>query len=114
MACQIALCHHEHWDGSGYPQGLSGESIPEAARIVSIVDVYDALSHDRVYRPAMSQEKIAEVMQQSAGSQFDPGLWGLFLTVHAEIEEISHAHPDQADESAEDALMLIAATPSAC
>ena len=56
LAEQIALSHHERWDGTGYPQGLAGEAIPEAARIVSIVDVYDALTHDRVYRPAFAEE----------------------------------------------------------
>ncbi len=57
MAHDIALCHHERWDGKGYPHGLAGQAIPEAARIVSIVDVYDALSHDRVYRPALPEER---------------------------------------------------------
>ena len=57
MAQQIALNHHERWDGQGYPAGLAGEAIPQCARILAVVDMYDALSHDRVYRPAMEEEK---------------------------------------------------------
>ena len=58
MAHDIALSHHERWDGSGYPQGLAGAATPEPARIVSIVDVYDAVSHDRVYRRAARRRNI--------------------------------------------------------
>jgi putative two-component system response regulator len=58
MAHDIALCHHERWDGNGYPSGLKGIEIPEAARIVAVVDVYDALSHNRVYRPALPEQEV--------------------------------------------------------
>jgi putative two-component system response regulator len=95
MAHVIALCHHERWDGQGYPHGLAGESIPEAARIVSIVDVYDALSHDRIYRPAMPSWYVLRLMQQAAGSQFDPGLLALFLTVQEDIDQIALENPDR-------------------
>ena len=94
MAEKIALCHHERWDGRGYPAGLSGDSIPETARIVSIVDVYDALTHDRVYRPAMSETDALELMEQQRGKQFDPFLFGVFLGVRGEMRRIALENPD--------------------
>jgi len=97
LAEGIALSHHERWDGSGYPQGLSGDAIPEAARILSIVDVYDALSHDRVYRPAFSEADVLSLMRDGRSSQFDAGLLGLFFTVHEQIREIAKLNPDVAE-----------------
>ncbi len=95
LAEKIALSHHERWDGDGYPQQLSGEEIPEAARILSIVDVYDAISHDRVYRPAMSEEVVLEIMRRGLGTHFDPHLLTLFLTDYEQYREISLANPDE-------------------
>jgi putative two-component system response regulator len=80
MAHEIALNHHERWDGTGYPAGIAGEAIPEAARIVSIVDVYDALSSKRVYRPAMSEKKVIDMIAAGQGSQFDPYLLAGFFS----------------------------------
>lgn len=94
LACEIAQHHHERWDGSGYPAGISRESIPESARILAIVDVYDALSHDRVYRPAMQEEEVIKILQQGSGSHFDPGLLGMFFGILEEIQEIADANPD--------------------
>jgi putative two-component system response regulator len=113
LAESIALCHHERWDGTGYPHGISGEAIPEAARILSIVDVYDALSHDRVYRPAWPEGKVMTAMLEGQGTQFDPRLLAHFLTVLEEIREISEAHPD-ADEPEKElvAAVSVLATPS--
>lgn len=79
MAEQIARAHHERWDGDGYPNGLAAEQIPAAARIVSVADVYDALSHDRVYRPAMSQEQVLAIIGQGRGTQFDPAVVDCFF-----------------------------------
>jgi len=73
--------HHERWDGTGYPHGLVGEAIPLVARIVSIVDVWDALSTSRPYKPAFSQEEVRELLQKGRGSQFDPRLVDLFFEV---------------------------------
>src|SRR5713226_9248863 len=82
--------HHERWDGLGYPQGLRGEEIPIGGRIISVVDVFDALTSDRPYRRAMSQEEALSMLQEGAGKQFDPQLVSLFEQVvpdtWAEIE----------------------------
>jgi PAS domain S-box-containing protein/putative nucleotidyltransferase with HDIG domain len=71
-AIDIPYCHHEKWDGSGYPRGLRGEQIPLAARIFAVVDVWDALSSDRVYRAAWPKEKVLEHIRSLAGTHFDP------------------------------------------
>jgi putative two-component system response regulator len=94
MAHEIALAHHERWDGSGYPLGLSGLEIPESARIVAIVDVYDALTHRRVYHQALPEDKALEIMQQGSGKQFDPFLLGIFLSILPEIRRIARQNPD--------------------
>jgi CHASE1-domain containing sensor protein len=94
MAREIALNHHERWDGKGYPRGLAGKAIPESARIVAIVDVYDALTHDRVYRPALPEAEVMTVMQQGAGTHFDPLLMTFFFLHFAEIRRIAVEHPD--------------------
>ena len=73
------LCHQEHWDGTGYPQGLSGESIPLTARIIAVVDAYDAMTQDRPYRVAMSQEAAMREIEKNAGTQFDPRVAGVFI-----------------------------------
>lgn len=75
------LTHHEHWDGRGYPQGLIGENIPLLSRILAIADAYDAMTHDRPYRKGMSkQEAVAELIG-NAGTQFDPEITKIFLTI---------------------------------
>ena len=74
MGATIALTHHERWDGSGYPNGLSGEEIPIEGRIVAVADVFDALLSDRVYRPAMPLERALEVMREGRGTHFDPAV----------------------------------------
>ncbi len=89
MARQIALSHHERWDGSGYPKRLAGESIPLAARIVAIADVYDALTVRRVYKEACSHEYSMAMIRDGSGRQFDPGLVDVFLKVHTEFRDIA-------------------------
>jgi cyclic di-GMP phosphodiesterase len=81
MARDIALCHHESWDGSGYPTGLSGELIPESARIVAVVDVYDSLIHGRPYRRAFSEEQAVSIMQAYRGRAFDPRIFDYFVVL---------------------------------
>lgn len=79
MAYHIALSHHERYDGKGYPQGLRGEEIPLEARIMVLVDVYDALVNERVYKPAMPREKALAIIREGRGTQFDPNLTDIFL-----------------------------------
>ncbi|HEX7021748.1 MAG TPA: HD domain-containing phosphohydrolase [Trueperaceae bacterium] len=83
-ALAIPYCHHEKWDGSGYPQGLKGEEIPLPARIFAVVDVWDALGSDRPYRAAWSPEKIASYLQEEAGRHFDPAVVTAFFELLAE------------------------------
>jgi HD-GYP domain-containing protein (c-di-GMP phosphodiesterase class II) len=78
-ALDIPYCHHEHWDGTGYPRGLKGEEIPLIARIFSIVDVWDALSSDRPYRAAWEENDVRDFLEKQAGILFDPVLVPLFL-----------------------------------
>lgn len=79
MAERIALTHHERWDGTGYPDGLSGDSIPIVGRIVGLADFFDALSHDRRYRPAWPREKVMEEIAAQSGKHFDPGIADAFI-----------------------------------
>jgi response regulator RpfG family c-di-GMP phosphodiesterase len=78
-ALTIPYCHHEKWDGSGYPRGLKGEEIPLEARIFAIVDVWDSLSYDRPYRKAWSKEKIHAYLQEESGKYFDPKVVEAFI-----------------------------------
>jgi putative nucleotidyltransferase with HDIG domain len=75
----IPYCHHEHWDGSGYPRGLKGEEIPLAARIFSVVDNYDALTSDRPYRAARSSAFALEYIKEQSGRLFDPNVVDAFM-----------------------------------
>ena len=79
MASDIAGCHHERWDGTGYPDRLKGEEIPLAARICAVADVLDALSSPRCYKPAWPEEKVKEEMQKSRGSYFQPELIDILM-----------------------------------
>jgi len=93
MAHEIALFHHERWKGGGYPENLNGEDIPAAARIVALVDVYDALSQDRVYRKASPEEEVLEKMQKARGSHFDPDFYDLFIQSIPDFRRIAAENP---------------------
>ncbi len=80
-ALDIPYCHHEHWDGTGYPRGLKGEQIPYAARLFAVVDVWDAITSDRPYRAAWSREKSLEHIKSLAGTYLDPRVVDLFLKI---------------------------------
>jgi HD-GYP domain-containing protein (c-di-GMP phosphodiesterase class II) len=80
-AIDIPYCHHEKWDGTGYPRRLKGEEIPIAARIFAIVDVWDALCSERPYRSAWLVDKVRAYIRSSAGTHFDPDIVELFLKV---------------------------------
>jgi putative two-component system response regulator len=85
MAAGIARSHHERWDGNGYPDRLGQEAIPLAARIVSVVDVFDALISERHYKPAFSEERTLQIMGAGVGSQFDPAIWTAFSARLADV-----------------------------
>lgn len=87
-AAEIALNHHEKWDGSGYPQGISGESIPQSARIVAIADVFDALTMKRPYKEPWPIEDAFLEIEKNSGSHFDPALVESFLSMKDEIKAI--------------------------
>jgi HD-GYP domain-containing protein (c-di-GMP phosphodiesterase class II) len=78
-ALDIPYCHHEKWDGSGYPNGLKGKAIPESARIFAVVDVWDALTSDRPYRSAWSHEKALDYILEQSGKHFDPQVVNVFV-----------------------------------
>lgn len=84
----IVRYHHEKWSGGGYLEELQGEEIPLEARIVVLVDVYDALRQERSYKPAISHEKSIEIIQEEMGKHFDPLLVDLFMDNHRKFEEI--------------------------
>jgi len=93
MAHDIALYHHERWEGSGYPMDLTGDKIPDVARIVALVDVYDALSQDRVYRKASPEEEVLELMAVGRGNHFDPFFYDLFLDAIPAFRQIAQENP---------------------
>ncbi|RKF21335.1 two-component system response regulator [Alginatibacterium sediminis] len=94
MAHDIALTHHEKWDGSGYPQGLKGEEIPLSARIVAVADVFDALTTARPYKEAWSIEKACSVISQDAGTHFDPDVVEVFESIMDKILELRARFPE--------------------
>jgi putative two-component system response regulator len=91
----IALSHHEWWDGGGYPRGLQGAEIPEMARIAAIADVFDALTSDRVYRPSLPLDESTAIMGELRGRQFEPRLLDAFFGSMDEISAIREAYPEQ-------------------
>jgi putative two-component system response regulator len=95
MAKEIALTHHEQWDGSGYPNGLEGTEIPEAGRLVAVIDVYDALVHDRVYRDAMPEQKALDIIKEDSGTHFDPEMVDCFFEVLPSIRAVRQLKPDE-------------------
>ena len=88
MAAEIAHCHHENWDGSGYPRGLAGEAVPESARIVAVADVFDALTMKRPYKEAWPVEQAIDIMSELRGSKFEPRLFDCFAEILPRILEI--------------------------
>jgi HD-GYP domain-containing protein (c-di-GMP phosphodiesterase class II) len=80
-ALDIPFCHHERWDGTGYPRGLKGEAIPLAARIFAVIDVWDALLSDRPYRDAWPEDKVRDYIRAQSGTHFDPAVVDVFFTM---------------------------------
>lgn len=88
-AIDMALCHHEKWDGTGYPRGLSGDQIPLSARIMAVADVFDALVSKRSYKEPFSLEKAEDIIREGSGTHFDPDVVTAFLSAKDEIEAIA-------------------------
>ena len=94
FAKEIAYSHQEKWDGSGYPEGLSGDDIPISARLMAVADVYDALISRRVYKPAFSHEKSIEIILEGKGSHFDSDIVDAFIEISDEFHTISLKYSD--------------------
>jgi len=94
LGALIARTHHERWDGGGYPHGLAREDIPPEGRIAAVADVFDALTSDRVYRPAFPVRSAIEMMREERGRHFDPDLLDELLAALPEVEAIRHAYAD--------------------
>ncbi len=97
---EVAYTHHEKWDGSGYPQGLEGEAIPIAGRLMAIADVYDALISVRPYKRAFSHEEAVEIIVEGRGKHFDPDMVDAFVRIQEEFQAIATEFADSADEIA--------------
>ncbi len=94
VACQIAMSHHEKWDGSGYPSGLRGDEIPIAARLMALADVYDAMSCKRVYKSAIPHEDVTSVIIEGRGKHFDPDVVDAYLEIQPLFVEIAEKYRD--------------------
>ena len=96
---EIIRCHHEHWDGSGYPAGLEEEHIPAMARVLTIVDCFETLISDRPYRPALSMEEAVKILKQQRGKTFDPKMLDTFLSflpeMMAERDSVEDREPEE-------------------
>jgi putative two-component system response regulator len=102
----IALSHQEKWDGSGYPQGLAGDDIPIAARLMAVADVYDAVISRRVYKPALSHEKAVQIMIEGRGAHFDPDMIDAFVEIHEEFRAIAQRFADSDEEMEKEKPLL--------
>ncbi len=99
VAKDIAYAHHERWDGSGYPEGLGGEAIPLAARIMALADVYDAMTSKRVYKPALPHATAVEAVRDGRGKHFDPALADCFLDDADAFRDIAAQYSDDGEQS---------------
>jgi putative two-component system response regulator len=98
FAKEIAGCHHEKWDGSGYPEGLAGEAIPLSARLMALADVYDALISKRVYKEAFSHEVARNIIVQGSGTHFDPAVIEAFIALEQDFIDIAKRFSDNDSE----------------
>jgi len=101
IARQIAYSHHEKWDGTGYPEGLKGQEIPLAGRLMALADVYDALRGKRVYKPAFSHKKAAGIIKSGSGTHFDPRIVDVFTACQDRFQEIASKYEDPGEETRE-------------
>jgi putative two-component system response regulator len=93
-AAEIALSHHENWDGGGYPAGLQGEAIPVSARLMAVADMCDALQHARSYRPALDWDQTTRIMKEERDRRFDPDVLEAFLACGSEFAEVQRRYED--------------------
>ncbi len=100
LGSEIALTHHERWDGRGYPRGLAGDSIPIFGRIAAVADAFDAMTSDRVYRPSMPIGEALSELQTERGRQFDPRLVDVFVSSTDELAAIRDDHPERPADAA--------------
>jgi HD-GYP domain-containing protein (c-di-GMP phosphodiesterase class II) len=96
FAREISISHHEKWDGSGYPMGLSGENIPVSGRLMAVADVYDALISKRVYKPAFSHDKAMEIILEGRGNHFDPDIVDALTDIEDTFKDIARVYSDAA------------------
>ena len=96
QAASIALTHHEQWGGKGYPNGLKGNQIPMESRIVTIADIYDALSQIRPYKPAYSEHQVISIMTEEAPWRFDPEIFEVFMDIRNDFAVIKNEYSDRA------------------
>lgn len=94
FAREIAECHHEKWDGTGYPMGLIGENIPLSGRIMALADVYDALISERIYKPAFPHEKAKAIILEGNGTHFDPKVVDAFIRTESIFTAIADQYRD--------------------
>ncbi|MBK5969663.1 MULTISPECIES: response regulator [Thiorhodovibrio] len=99
FAKEIAFCHHERWDGAGYPQGLAGDSIPLSARLMALADVYDALISRRVYKPPFPHAKAVDIILEGRDRHFDPRVVDAFFAREEDCRQIALANADHQEES---------------
>lgn len=100
MGIDIARWHHERWDGHGYPDGLAQEMIPLSARIMSVVDVYDALRSERPYKEGFSHQKACDIIAAGSGAQFDPAIVAAFIDVNKEFERVFEMYSGTINDTA--------------
>lgn len=96
-ARQMALWHHEKWNGRGYPDGLAGEAIPLCARLMAIADVFDAVTMKRVYKDAMPADRAVQLIRDGRGTHFDPEIVDAFDAIHEDLVKLVPPNPDAAD-----------------
>lgn len=106
LAATVALTHHERFDGAGYPQGLEGEAIPLEGRVAAVADVFDALTHDRIYRGAFSVPEAVAMVRDGSGSHFDPEVVVAFGVALPEVEQLRLLYPDSGDRSEQGAALF--------
>lgn len=107
IAYDVAKYHHEKWNGTGYPEGLKGDEIPLSARIMAVADVFDAVSADRVYRPAMPLEECFRIIEKGAGVDFDPEIAKLFLNARGKVEKLYYGEKQNSHTSSYNSQKIV-------